>query len=187
MPLVLVHLKECERQLQDSLQEPISAVLAARSAHNALVTALTAVLAGTDSTGAMKSSVRAKWLQYLGNLRNGLAEPPPSNQVLFPKELLAVARDDPRGYLQFPLEIDDDDEKKFAWLSDIRDCIEHPKAETMLFGSSILIPAVAAGVALTRKCLDAVWGRLDALEQAEVEERVNTILAQCQKLLPCSR
>jgi hypothetical protein len=159
--LTLAHLEDCASQLAVATSEPIRLFLAARSAHLALVTSLTAAIAGSASIGAFPKCVQEQWLRYFEDSRQGLAEHPENDTVMSFKALLRVARQGAEGWLSEPLDIDMVEEFQLIRLTKLRDRTEHPRPETHMIEPSYITDAVLVGITWAVHCLRTVWHRLE--------------------------
>lgn len=185
--LTLAHLQDCTEQLAICARVPIQLLFAARSAHSALVTALTAASAGSASIGAFHPKEQEKWLRFFEDLRNGTAEAPVRDHVMPPKALLRVARQEAIGYFNEPLEIDMVDEYRLGVLIWLRGRVEHPRAEGLSIEPVMIADAVDVGASLTVRCLQPVWHHFEESQQALASEYVRRIRNQCSAIVGIGR
>lgn len=180
--LAVAHLEDCATQLAAAPEQPMRLFLSGRSAHLALVSSLTAAVAGTASIGAFSKTTQIRWLQYFEDSRSGLTNQPTDDRVLGFKHLLRTARVESAGWLAEPLSIDMVDEFYLYRLTFLRDKTEHPRPEIHLIEPAWIANAVSVGARWAVHCLKSVWDRLQPDECERVLSYVESIEQRCQEL-----
>lgn len=181
--MVQLHLADCLSHIDQSSGSSAGHLLAARSAHNAAVSAITAAVSGLESIGAYSASKQREWLEYFEAPLAGIREAPSGDRVLMPGDLLSVARRSAAGYLSAPLELDMVQEFQFFRLTWLRNRVEHPRAERLSVDKVGLYAAIHAGMHVTRHCFEAVAHHVEPDAYNRVGWLMEQICGRCAAVI----
>lgn len=169
--LATIQLEDCLAELESAKAKPVRVLLSAKALHGALVAALTAALAGSAGVGAYEPKMRERFLSFLQNNRQGLAELPMPLRVMQVSKLLERACE-PGGieWRLEPLVCSERDRELIDKLTFIRDDLEHPKPILNSFEAAWVLEAFPVAVRLTLECLEAVQHHLEEDELQRLQQ-----------------
>lgn len=180
--LARLNLQDCKDQLERWQEEPLRLAQAAKSAHLAMQSALTDALAGSAGIGAYDDDLRAAYLAYFEESRNGEATPPKGDFVLpFPK-LLARAIEHPMEWSGRKLEVSLDEMKALDRLTYVRHRVEHPRPQFHFIEPLFIALTLPVAARLTLELLDVCWHHYEDGERAAVEASVAAITSICAEI-----
>lgn len=180
--LAMLNLRDCKEQLERWREEPLRLAQAAKSAHLAMQAALTDALAGSAGIGAYSDELRAEYLAYFEDSRDGEATPPKGDFVLpFPK-LLARAMEHPMEWSGRKLEVSPDELKALDRLTYVRHRVEHPRPQFHFIEPLFIALTLPVAARLTLELLDVCWHHYEEGERATVESFVAAISALCAEI-----
>jgi hypothetical protein len=177
--VALLSLSDCRDQLVGSVTQPRKLLLAAKSAHLSLQSALTAALAGSANIGAHPEKLRSKYLQVLNSDLSDLTKYPESMYVMDFKDLLETALEAPLPWTGEAIVISDEIKQLLFNLMEIRHAIEHVKQTDRVMHKVDLLNAIGPAIRLTIELLQTVFHHF---EEGEIEE-INGASAQIFLLL----
>lgn len=180
--LAILNLRDCKEQLERCNGEPLRLAQAAKSAHLALQAALTDALAGSAGIGAYNDDLRAAYLAYFEESRDGEVKPPKSDFVLpFPK-LLARAMEQPLEWSGRKLEVSPEEIKALDRLTYIRHRVEHPRPQFHFIEPLFIALTLPVAARLTLELLDVSWHHYEEGERAAVESFVSELTSLCAEI-----
>ena len=180
--LAMLNLHDCKEQLERWKHEPLRLAQAAKSAHLAMQAALTDALAGSAGIGAYSDELRAAYLAYFEQSRDGDATPPRGDFVLpFPK-LLARAMEHPMEWSGRKLDVSPDEIKALERLSYVRHHVEHPRPQFHFIEPLFIALTLPVAARLTLELLDVCWHHYEDGERAAVESSVAEIASLCAEI-----
>ena len=171
---------DCLEQLERSAAIPNRLALAAKSAHLALQSALTAALAGTANIGAHPPKIREQYLSYLNNRDESTTARPTVDRVMSFVELLETATSTALEWRQRPLEISDDQKRLVDRLTKIRHDVEHPKQMLHSIEPAYIKATLPVAIALTIELLADVFHHLEEGDLDRLREFATRISDLCE-------
>lgn len=180
--LAILNLTDCLEQLRRSKAEPIRLAQAAKSAHLALQCALIDALAGSAKIGAYNDKLRAAFLAYFEESRNGDAEPPKDDRVMRFEDLLAKAISHPMEWSGKTLQVSEDDKQLLSKLTFIRHRIEHPRPQHHFFKPAFIALTLPVAAKLTVDLLDVCYHHFAEGERAAIKVAHEEIEMLCGQL-----
>lgn len=180
--LAILNLRDCKEQLERWNDEPLRLAQAAKSAHLAMQAALTDALAGSAGIGAYNDDLRAAYLAYFEESRDGEATPPKGDFVLpFPK-LLARAMEHPMEWSGRKLEVSADEMKALDRLTYVRHRVEHPRPQFHFLEPLFIAQTLPVAARITFDLLDVCAHHYEEGERPAVEATVSVIAALCREI-----
>lgn len=174
--LALLHLSDCLQQLEQSASDPIRLAQAAKSAHQALQSALTAAVAGSMNIGAYEPKLELQWLDFL----QGDGEQPRRDRVMSFEGLLAKATSSQLEWHGRSLSVSAEEHELLRRLSFLRDRIEHPRPHHWLIDPAYIRDVLPIAVRLTREALEGLWHRFKPNEVNEIIRLQTAIVNACE-------
>ena len=177
--VAVAYLCECADQLERSAKDTLHVALAAKSAHCALVAALTTAISGTTSIGAYGPKLRSKWLDWFDQDWEKERQPPPdSDRVMSFNDLLDTATSSRAGWLKEPLHLEGVEGELLDRLTFVRDRLEHVRPATHYIGIAFMQPAILLAARLASRLLrEAVGHRLSDKQIGQIESALQRVEA----------
>lgn len=170
------NLIECSEQLARVADDSFWLVHAAKSAHLALQAALTDALAGSSNIGAFEPKLKAEYLRYFEELRDGDATHPSSDKVMHFNDLLAAATTEPLEWSGKLLEVSPADTEALKNLTFVRHRIEHVRPGSHFFQPAFICATLPIAARITLELLDICGHQYEEGQKDKLTKTVEIIL-----------